>query len=89
MAEEANDRSSEDAKAVGDGGMKVGETDQQEKDACVNQGDPTVDKVTFEIFLPAIASGMEYNIFVAEEGVSQGDDCRGDDEHEVVDARIQ
>ena len=89
VAEVTDEGGGKDAKAIGDGGMKVDEFDQQGQKDCVNQGDPTIDEVTFEIFRPTIASGMKYNIFVAEEGVGKGDDCRGYDENEIMDARIQ
>lgn len=89
VAEVTDECGSDDAKAVGDGGVEVGEFDQEEQDACVNQRDPAIDKVAFKIFLPAIASGMKHDIFVAEEGVGKSDDHRGDDENEIMDARIQ
>ena len=89
MAEEADEGGGDDAKAVGDGGVKVGEFDQQKQDACVNQRDPAIDEVAFEIFLPTIAKAMKHNVLVTEEGVRDGQDIRRDDKDEVVDARIQ
>ena len=89
MAEVADKGGRDDAKAVGNGGMEVSELDQQVQDACVNQCDPAIDEVAFKIFLPSVATCMKHKILITEEGVGQGDDCRGDDEHEVVDARIQ
>lgn len=89
VAEVTNEGGGDDAKAIGDGGMKVDKLDQQGQKDCVNQGNPTIDEVTFEVFLPAIAAGMEHNIFIAEEGVGKGDNRRGDDKNEVVDARIK
>jgi hypothetical protein len=89
MAEVTDECGSDDAKAVGDGGVEVGKADQQGQKAGIHQRDPSIDKVAFEIFLPAIASGMKHDIFVAEEGVGESDDSRGDDENEIVDTRIQ
>jgi hypothetical protein len=89
VAEVADKGGGDDAKTVGDGGVEVGECDQQEKDACVNQRDPAIDKVTFEVFPPAVAAGLEHNIFVAEEGAGDGNHIGRDDKDEIVDARIQ
>ena len=89
MAEVADEGGGEDTKAVGDGGVEVGELDQQGEDAGIDQRDPAIDQIAFKIFLPAIASGLKHNILVAEEGIGNGDQRRGDEEDEIVDARIQ
>ena len=89
MAEEADEGGGDDAKAVGDRGMEVGKFDQQRQKTGIHQRDPAIDKVAFEIFLPSIATCMKHNIFIAKKGVGKGYDSRGDDENEIVDARIQ
>lgn len=89
MAEVADEGGGDDTEAVGDRGVEVAEFDQHVQDAGVDQGDPAIDQIASEIFLPAIAMGMKHNILIAEEGVGQGDDSRGYDEDEIVDARIQ
>ena len=89
MAEVADEGGGEDTKAVCDGGVEVGELDQHVQDAGVDQRDPAIDQIESKIFLPAIAFGMEHNILVTEEGVGKGDNRRGYDEDEIVDARIQ
>jgi hypothetical protein len=89
VAEVADEGGGEDTKAVGDGGVEVGELDQHVQDAGVDQRDPAIDQIESKIFLPAIAFGMEHNILVTEKGVGKGDNRRGYDEDEIVDARIQ
>ncbi len=89
VAEVADEGGGEDAKAVGDGGVEVGEFDQQDQDAGVDQRDPAIDQIASEIFLPAIASGLKHNILVAEKGVGNGEDIGGDDENKIMDARIK
>jgi len=89
VAEVADDGGGDDAKAVGDGGVEVGEFNQDEQDTCVNQCDPAIDKIAPEIFLPAVAACMKHDIFVAEKGVGDGHNVGGNEEDEIVDARIQ
>ena len=89
MAEETDEGGGDDAKAVGDGRMEVERFDQQSQKTGIHQRDPAIDEVAFEIFLPAIAACMKDNIFIAEKSVCERDDRRGDDENEIVDARIQ
>ncbi len=89
MAEVADEGSREDTKAVGKGGVEMCEVDQQGQDGGVDHRDPAIDQIAFEILFPAVASGLKHYILIAEEGIGNGDDIGGDDEYEIVDARIQ
>lgn len=89
MTEVADDGGGDDAKTVGNGGMKAGKGDEDVEKPGVEQGDPAIDEVALKIFLPAFTVRLEDDILVTEEGVCDSQDVRRNVEDEIVDARVQ
>lgn len=89
MAEVTDKRGSDDTEAIGDGGMELGEGDQEIQDAGIHQRDPAIDQVAPEIFPPSLSSGMKHQILITEEGVGDRQHIRRDDQNKIMNPRIQ
>ena len=89
MAKVADGSRGDDAKTVGNRGMEVDELDEDVEETGVQEGNPAIDEVTLEIFMPPSSVRLEDNVFITEEGIRDGQDVGRNDEEEIVDARIE
>jgi hypothetical protein len=69
--------------------MEVNELHQKVEEPSIQERDPSIDKVTLKILVPSSSVRLEDNIFIAEEGVRDGQNIGRDDEEKIVNARIE
>ena len=89
VAKVTNGCRGQDTKAISNGRMKVGEGDQKVEKPSIQERDPSIDKVTFKIFVPPFTFRLENDVFITEKGVRDGKNICRDDQKEIMDARIE
>ena len=89
MAKVADGRRGQDAETVGNRGMEVNELHQHIEESGIQERNPAINEVTLKILVPASSVRLKNNIFIAEEGVRDGQNIGRDDEEEIMDACIE
>jgi hypothetical protein len=80
---------SEDTKTHGNRRMEVDELHQKIEEAGIQERNPAINEVALKIFVPPSSFRLKDNVFIAEEGICDGQNVGRDDEEEIVNARIE